>query len=489
MKLLGLRLCDHDSNITITNGKSINYYKTERHYHIKHHGYSNSSFIDFVNFIKEKDIDLSNIDEAAIVVDDKNEEQIPLLTDFLGLKCKIYKVDHHLAHALSVWPMHKTDDIKTDFVLDGFGDYDIHHSIYHNKKLFKNYNLKQHYSLGLAFSKIGSDLNLKGNGLDFAGKLMALKSFYLRDEKFINFLKTIDFLDVNEMFSLKNWVKHKKSVFVADNTFTEWFANIHFYLENEIVNYFDKYVDSDETFSYTGGVAQNICFNEKLKNKFKNMIIPPHGNDEGLSLGCVEWLRQKNNLDYFSNEGFPYWQTDEQPTSKPDKQIIKKTAELLAKGKIIGWYQGKGEIGPRALGNRSILMNPTIKYGANYLNNNVKFREDFRPFGASVLEEKSKDYFDIENSKYMLYSCDVKDKELLKNVTHIDGTCRPQTVGSENEIYRELIEEFEKLTGLPILLNTSLNVQGEPICGSINKAKIVLNNTKLDHLVVGNEFY
>ena len=94
MKLLGLRLCDHDSNITITNGKSINYYKTERHYHIKHHGYSNSSFIDFVNFIKEKNIDLSDIDEAAIVVDNKNEEQIPLLTDFLGISisCSINPV-------------------------------------------------------------------------------------------------------------------------------------------------------------------------------------------------------------------------------------------------------------------------------------------------------------------------------------------------------------------------------------------------------------
>ena len=489
MKLLGLRLCDHDSNMTITDGKTVSYHKTERHYHIKHHGYGNSNFIDFRRYIDEKDIDLSDIDEAAIVVDEKNIDTIEPLVKFLGLKCKIHKVDHHIAHALSIWPLHKTDDIKTDIVLDGFGDYEIHHTIHKHKKRIKHYNLTSHYSLGLAFSQIGADLKMKGDGLDYAGKLMGLKSYYPRDDRFINFLKTIDFLDVDELFNFKHWVKYKKSTYVANDTYAEWFANIHYHLEDDIVKYFNKFVEKNEVFSYTGGVAQNICFNQKLRNEFKNIIIPPHSSDEGLSLGCVEWLRIKNNLDYFKTDGFPYWQSDEITNSGPSKQQIKKTAELLAQGKIIGWYQGKGEIGPRALGNRSILMSPIIEHGANYLNNNVKFREDYRPFGASVLEEKSLDYFDIENSKYMLYSCNVKDKDLLKNVTHIDGTCRPQTVGSENMLYRELIEEFEKLTGLPMLLNTSLNVQGEPICGSINKAKQVLQNTKLDHLIIGNEFY
>jgi len=123
--------------------------------------------------------------------------------------------------------------------------------------------------------------------------------------------------------------------------------------------------------------------------------------------------------------------------------------------------------------------------GAKKKVNKIKMREDYRPFGASVLKDKAYKYFDIEDSPYMLYSCNVKD-DMLKEVTHVDNSCRPQTVDNNNPIFEELLYEVEKLTGLPVLLNTSLNIQGKPICGNIEQAKQIKG---LDNLIIGDEKY
>ena len=175
---------------------------------------------------------------------------------------------------------------------------------------------------------------------------------------------------------------------------------------------------------------------------------------------------------------------------RPSASTTKEVAQLLASGKIIGWYQGHGECGPRALGNRSILMNPALKDGKETLNDRVKHREWFRPFGASILEEKVSDYFDWNQpSPYMLYVMDVLDKESFPAITHVDGTCRPQTVTPEQEDYYNLISEFENLTGVPMVLNTSLNNGGKAICGNILDAMELLCKSEMDALVVGNTIY
>ena len=180
-----------------------------------------------------------------------------------------------------------------------------------------------------------------------------------------------------------------------------------------------------------------------------------------MSLGVVELLRKLYDQEPFDRSGFPFWQSDISP-EPPSKQSIKKTAELLARGNIVGWYQGHGEVGPRALGNRSILMRPDIKDGKEIINSKVKHREYFRPFGASILRDKVSKYFDWnEETPYMLYVMEVLDKESFPSITHVDGTCRPQTVSQDHEVYYELISEFEKLTGIPMLLNTSLNNGGK----------------------------
>jgi len=152
----------------------------------------------------------------------------------------------------------------------------------------------------------------------------------------------------------------------------------------------------------------------------------------------------------------------------------------------VAWYQGNGEIGPRALGNRSILMDPRIPNGKDIMNK-VKNREYYRPFGASILSEYAKEYFDLDfENPYMLY-VGVTQKENLESITHVDGTCRVQTVKTGH--FRKLLEYFYELTGCPVLMNTSLNVSGKPISGHISDAMHEFNSKNIDVLVVGNEIY
>ena len=134
-------------------------------------------------------------------------------------------------------------------------------------------------------------------------------------------------------------------------------------------------------------------------------------------------------------------------------------------------------------------MSPEVKNGKSILNDKVKHREDYRPFAASIKLDRTKEFFDWEGeSKYMLYSVKFKDK-IFAPISHIDNTSRIQTVTSEQWYYNELLSEFEKLTGLPMLLNTSLNDNGKPIAGKPEDALSLLKNSKIDLMVIGNDTY
>lgn len=136
-------------------------------------------------------------------------------------------------------------------------------------------------------------------------------------------------------------------------------------------------------------------------------------------------------------------------------------------------------------------MNPTIKNGKKILNNKVKKREWFRPFGATVLEEFVSNYFDFRGkSEYMLFVTEILEKEKFSSITHVDGTCRIQTINYENNNhYYMLLNQFYKLTGIPILLNTSLNINGSPICSKPFQALQLFQNTQLDAIIIGNNIY
>jgi carbamoyltransferase len=175
---------------------------------------------------------------------------------------------------------------------------------------------------------------------------------------------------------------------------------------------------------------------------------------------------------------------------KYDAQVIETSyteiAKLIEEGNIVSIFQGRSENGPRALGNRSILFNPTIKNGKDIVNK-VKGREYFRPFAASVMKEYVHEWFDmkgLKESPNMMYAVDVKEdkKDLISAVLHVDDTCRIQTVSKEvNEHFYNLIEEFYKLTGIPILFNTSFNLAGDPLVETIDDALKVLNDSEMEY--------
>ena len=166
--------------------------------------------------------------------------------------------------------------------------------------------------------------------------------------------------------------------------------------------------------------------------------------------------------------------------------MIDKVAQLLYDGEIVALFQGRSEAGARALGNRSLLFNPTIE-GMNDYVNDVKGRERFRPVAASVLLDKAREWFDmdcLDDSPYMLYAVDVIRKE-IPAVTHVDGTCRIQTVTEkQNKLYYKLIEKFYKISGVPMLGNTSFNLAGDPLVETFEDALSTLRRSEIKYLYV-----
>mgnify|MGYP003138280146 FL=1 len=498
MKFLGLRLDEHDSNICYTDGTKVRYYKPERHNQLKHFGYNN--LYDWLYSTSLFDFNIKDLDAIAIVIDvfrhpyikkeDPNKlyETIDIpLKPFTDIKCPVYRLDHHYAHALSSWMLTNT---KTHAVLDGWGDMWQSVSFFKNHKKIKSYTLEEVKSFGIFLGNMSSLFGIQNdNREDGAGKLMALQSYGQVHKKLWNKIKNIKYENNNKVFDFNMLDRVNDSQFVNKLCLLDFLRTTHKYAEEKIPDFFKKHIGSKPDITYSGGVAHNICVNTELKKTYKNMVIPPHCADEGLSLGCVEFLRRLYEQKKFAAGKFPFWQTDIAPNKKPSNKTIKFVAEQLAQGKIVGWYQGNGEIGPRALGNRSILMSPEVNNGKHIINDKVKHRESFRPFAASVLSHRAKEFFDCDGeSEFMKYAVKFKDK-IFDPISHVDNTSRIQTVPAK-PCYKDfwcLIHEFSKLTGLPMLLNTSLNDNGKPIAGSPGDALDLFKNSQLDILVVGDE--
>jgi len=210
--------------------------------------------------------------------------------------------------------------------------------------------------------------------------------------------------------------------------------------------------------------------------------VPPAVGDEGQSLGTYMHAEYTQN----NNVHVPNVYAGKEYNYVGDEKVnITEVAQAIADGKIVGWFQGKSESGNRALGNRSILADPRNTNIKDIINSRIKLREDFRPFAPSVLEEYYTDYFDTNQpSPYMSRIMPVKS-DAIPGVTHVDGTARIQTVTREfNERYYDLINEFYKITGVPMLLNTSFNCQ-EPIVETPEDAIATFNKCGLDILVIG----
>lgn len=270
----------------------------------------------------------------------------------------------------------------------------------------------------------------------------------------------------------------------------------------ELVRILERKTDADYLV-LAGGVSLNSVMNGRIlrESRFKDLYVMPAAGDNGTSIGAAYYVHNQvlgqetrfHHSDPYVGNGYTDAEIEavlkecKLPYRKAEK-VCREAAELLRAGKILGWFQGRMEIGPRALGNRSILADPTLPGMKDKINAEVKHREAYRPFAPSAPAECRQEFFDIEvEAPFMLKVCNVRAemREVIPAITHVDGTARLQTVRREtNPRYHELLSEFGKLSGVPVVLNTSFNIMGEPIVESPVDAIRCFFSTGLDVLVL-----
>ena len=385
-------------------------------------------------------------------------------------KDDIYFIDHHQAHATYAYINSGFEE--SDIVaIDGIGYKFRCIFIDRNKQIV---DLSKELPIGWLWNQMSK---LTGFGSLGASKLMGLVGYGKFNQYYYDVFETIVAGDVKEkkykIHELINIEKYGSE----DLAFTlQQFTN------DKIKEYIYPLKTCDN-LCLAGGVIYNGYLNEEFTKHYKNVYIPPAVGDEGQALGVYQHADYVLNKNKHKTETFAGREHEYTGNSIMN---IEDVAQEIANGKIVGWFQGKSESGNRALGNRSILADPRRKDIKQVINDTIKKREDFRPFAPAVLEEHYKEYFDTNSpSPYMSRICKVKSDK-VPGITHVDNTARIQTVNKQfNEKFYNLIDEFYKITGIPMLLNTSFNCH-EPIVESPEDAIRTFKRTELDILVINN---
>ena len=334
----------------------------------------------------------------------------------------------------------------------------------------------------------GKLMGLCGYGKVISEHVPAFKEFFFdRDYKKLAETTCLPLKNLNNPWEnpLDNWVFEGQEGYDIAATAQEVF-------EYAIFSILDKY-DPDVPLIMTGGCALNVLVNEKVKCLYNRpLYVPPNPHDGSLSLGHMFLYKKPTKQVDITYSGLPLLnkETDLKfyvAKYKATRVTKKDIAELIKDGKIIGLVYGDSEVGPRALGNRSIVCDPNISNMKDILNAKVKFREWYRPFAPFCKKEEAHQWFetrDFDNFEYMSYAPTVK-VDTLPSITHVDGTARLQVVTEDSHShFYELLTEFGKLSETNVLLNTSFNIRGYPILSTIEDALYALNNTEMDYVVI-----
>jgi carbamoyltransferase len=525
----------HDSGATLfIDGKLVSSILEERLTRYKLEGnfpYKSIEYCLSIANIKKEDVDIVYMPHLPCYMYNKQR--------FDGTLDKIIKnlfpnalfktVSHHLCHASSSIFTSSINE-GTFFTLDGTGSgvFDAitrepilfeNHSIgYFNKSKkilrffpglndcnsFGSYHISN--SKEIYFQKVNKSYKFSSDEGTLSGKIMGLCAYgkYKNSKNWKEYVVTEDydlpFVSFGKNEENKNLSPEDKASILQKN------------FESALLDYLHKLKEKsylDDNICFAGGCFLNVLANTLIKksNLFKEIHIPPFTNDSGISFGAAAYAVfvhekeykiqvpknialmskiyndseikeeiKKFNLNYKKYDNF--------------EDLCKFTSQELNQNKIIGWFQNSSESGPRALGSRSLLMHPGPKENKDIMNLRVKHREYWRPFAGIILEEYLNEYF-VENfvSPYMLYSFKVKEnkKDQISAIIHEDTTCRIQTIVKEQHPQvHNLLEEFHKVSGIPVILNTSFNDNGEPIVETPEDAIKSFLNLDIDYLIMGN---
>jgi len=438
---------------------------------------------------------------------------------------RLHYIDHHLCHAVSAFYVSPFERAAA-LTVDGAGEEDT--TVFwtcEGTKIKRIASIRIPHSLGQFYATITGFLGFKIQSDEY--KVMGMAPYgkprfadFFRN-KVLNIRKDgtfrinsrfLDYHLARQGIFLEETVRALGKNRLPDEEITNQHMDIarsaQVVLE-EVLFHMAKHLHgktSVDKLCLAGGVALNCVANGKLLDNtpFRQIFVQPAAGDAGTSIGAAlhvyhRYTREPRRyqmrdaylgpsysnqrcIDTLNEFGLSYKELTKE-------ELCSRIATFLSEGKLVCWFQGRMEWGPRALGNRSLLADPRRAEMRDIINLKVKQREPFRPFAPSVLEEKSYDYFGNPiPSPFMLFAFKVnpdRQKE-IPAVTHVDGTARPQTVSKEaNPLYWDLIKEFENRTGVPVLLNTSFNVQ-EPIVCSPKDAVACFLKTKVDYLVLNN---
>lgn len=448
----------------------------------------------------------------------------------LGYKGEIKFCKHHESHAAASY-FTSAFDSAAFLTIDGVGEKaTTTFGVAEGNKLTTLKEIHFPHSIGLLYSAFTYYCGFKVNSGEY--KLMGLAPY--GEPKYVNVIKErlIDIKDDGSFILNMEYFAFNRSLKMINENFCLLFgqpvrdigddltvfykdiaASIQKVTEEVVMGLARevKRVTGQSNLCLSGGVALNCVVNGVLQraNFFENCWVNPAAGDGGSAMGAalLIWNQYFNNsmeprVDLLSSHSYlgssysleeiknTLMQFDVEYHQLNEEELIKRVASLLQEKAVVGWFSGRSEFGPRALGNRSILASPNFEDMQKHLNLKIKKREGFRPFAPIVMEEYASEWFELRgSSKSMLFTCQCKQPEKIPSCVHVDKSSRVQTLSEEdNQRLYQLLEECRVRSGVPVLINTSFNVRGEPIVNTPDEAIRCFFNTDMDVLVLGEMF-